>query len=107
MKQDYGENVKGLIRHLGGAGNIRSVTNCMTRLRVVVKDTSPVDEEALRSQEDVMGLVHDRENYIEIVVGPGKSRKYADLCHEMGLSSGAADVSGSSGTPGSGPVSGI
>ena len=102
MKQDYRENVKTLIRFLGGSGNIVSVTNCMTRLRVTVKDASAADEEKLRAQEDVMGLVHDRENDIEIVVGPGKSRKYADLCHEMGLPSGSSEASGSAGTAGFG-----
>ncbi len=102
MKQDYRENVKTLIRFLGGSGNIVSVTNCMTRLRVTVKDASAADEEKLRAQEEVMGLVHDRENDIEIVVGPGKSRKYADLCHEMGLPSGSSEASGSSGTAGFG-----
>lgn len=101
MSQDYRENVQTLIRYLGGAGNIISVTNCMTRLRVVVKDASAADEEKLKAQEDVMGLVHDRENYIEIVVGPGKCRKYADLCHEMGLASGTEEAAGSVGTGGS------
>ena len=101
MNQDYREKVEVLIRALGGVSNILSVTNCMTRLRVVVKDASAADEDEIRSQEDVMGIVHDRENYIEIVVGPGKSRKYADLCREMGLPSGSVEVSGSSGTSGS------
>ena len=101
MKQDYRENVQALIRYLGGAGNIISVTNCMTRLRVVVKNTSAVDEEKLKMQEDVMGLVHDRENYIEIVVGPGKCRKYADLCHEMVPASGSEEASGASVSAGS------
>ena len=69
MKQDYTQQVEAVIRFLGGAGNILSVTNCMTRLRVVVKDAAAVDEEKLRAQEDVMGVLHDRERYIEIVVG--------------------------------------
>ena len=68
---------------------------------MVVKDASAADEEKLKAQEDVMGLVHDRENYIEIVVGPGKCRKYADLCHEMGLASGPMEASGPSMSEGS------
>lgn len=78
-------NAMTMIACLGGKNNIISVTNCMTRLRVTVKDPSKVDEEKLRSQSDVMGLFHERENYYEIVVGPGKSRKYADSFHETDL----------------------
>ncbi|MBR2766159.1 MAG: PTS glucose transporter subunit IIA [Blautia sp.] len=90
MKQDYKENTKNLVIYLGGTDNIVSVTNCMTRLRAEVNDESAVDEEKIRSMEDVMGLVHDRDNYYEIVVGPGKCRRYADQCHEMGLAAGSA-----------------
>ena len=78
MSHEYKEQVEKLIRFLGGTANIRSVSNCMTRLRTEVLDPTRVDEAGLRSLEDVMGLVHDREGFYEIVVGPGKSRKYAD-----------------------------
>ena len=61
----------------------------MTRLRTVVKDDSAVNMEKLRSADDVMGIVHDRERSYEIVVGPGKSRKYADQCREMGITAGS------------------
>ncbi len=106
MSQDYRENVQALIRYLGGGDNIISVTNCMTRLRVVVKDASAADEEKLKAQEDVMGLVHDRENYIEIVVGPGKCRKYADLCREMVPASASEEASGPSVSTGSAAAGG-
>ena len=82
------ENTDRIIRYLGGAGNIVSVNSCMTRLRVSVRDETAVEEEKLRTAEDVLGLVHDREGYYEIVVGPGKARKYADLCRAAGLSAG-------------------
>ena len=86
-----------ILSTLGGADNIREVSNCMTRLRVVVKDESSVDEEALRSLEVVLGLVHDRAFRYEVVVGPGKSRTYADRCKELciGGGSGGAGVLGS------------
>lgn len=77
--------VSEIISALGGGDNIREVSNCMTRLRVVVKNESLVDEEKLRSLETVLGLVHDREFRYEVVVGPGKSRKYADRCKDLGI----------------------
>lgn len=74
-----------IVALLGGAGNIVAVTNCMTRLRVVVKKEDGISEEKLKNTEMVLGLVHDRPCSYEIVVGPGNSRQLADLCHEMGL----------------------
>lgn len=79
------EIVDRLIRQLGGAANIAYVTNCMTRLRIIVREEAYVREEELRSTEKVLGLVHDRPNSYEIVVGPGNSRKFADLCHGRGV----------------------
>lgn len=83
------ESVKQIIEYLGGSQNIISVTNCMTRLRVVTRDEAKVNEAGLKEMTDVLGLVHDRSCSYEIVVGPGKSRKYADLCHDMGLPAAA------------------
>ena len=83
--KDYREKAEQLIKYLGGADNITTVTNCMTRVRVTVLDESLVSEQQLNGMEDVMGIVHDRALSYEIVVGPGKSRKYADECHELGL----------------------
>ena len=102
-KKDNGKNsiymdkAEQLITGLGGMENITSVTNCMTRVRVVVRSEEPVDEAALRALKDVMGIVHDRERYYEIVVGPGKSRKYADQCHELGIPAAADDAGGGAG----------
>ena len=84
MSDEHRSNTDKMIQCLGGLDNIMSVTNCMTRVRAVVRDESLVDEEKIRSVGDVLGLVHDRAQYYEIVVGPGKSRKYADLFREMG-----------------------
>ena len=83
------ETVEQIVEYLGGVQNIVTVTNCMTRLRVVTREEAPVNEAGLREMADVLGLVHDRERSYEVVVGPGRSRKYADLCHGMGLPAAA------------------
>ena len=77
------EQAERIVRHLGGSGNIASFANCMTRLRVTVRSEEPVDEAAIRALSDVLSVVHDRACFYEIVVGPGKSKKYADLCREL------------------------
>ena len=81
------ELVEQIIQFVGGKGNVVGATNCMTRLRLDVKDDSKIDESSLKQIEGVMGIVHDKVNYIEVVVGPGKSRKCADICKEMGITS--------------------
>ena len=87
---DYRENVEKMASSLGGGGNIVNVTNCMTRVRVTVRDDTAVDAAAIDGMDDVLELVHDRDRYYEIVVGPGKSRKYADIFLELGRGTGAS-----------------
>ena len=79
------ELVRQSLENLGGKQNVVSATNCMTRLRIEVKDASKINEEAIKKIEGVLGVVHDRPGYIEIVVGPGKCRKCADICRSMGI----------------------
>lgn len=86
------ELVKQMLEKLGGKDNVRSATNCQTRLRVQVNEDAKIDEAGLKNIEGVLGIVHDRPGYIEVVVGPGKCRKCADICHDMGIASNAADV---------------
>lgn len=84
--------VKIILEKVGGKSNVLAATNCMTRLRIDVKDDSKIQDEALKSIEGVMGIVHDKTGNVEVVVGPGKCRKCADICAAMGIP--AADVSG-------------
>lgn len=64
-----------LIDDFGGSGNLIEVINCMTRVRVKVKDDSKVDYEKIKTREGVMGVVSG--NQIQVVLGPGKSEKVA------------------------------
>lgn len=83
-----------LVQHifagLGGQTNIVCVTTCMTRLRIQVREDNKIQEDALCRVEGVLGVVHDRTGYLEVVVGPGKSRKCADLCAARGIPTAAA-----------------
>ena len=79
------ELVKACFDKLGGRSNVTAATNCMTRLRIHVQDDSKIEDEALKNIEGVLGIVHDNPGDIEIVVGPGKCRKCADICAAMGI----------------------
>ena len=89
--QEMRKNAEAIVRLLGGNANIASFANCMTRLRVTVRSEEPVDETAIRGVADVLSVVHDRPGFYEVVVGPGKSKKYADLCRELCKDAGASE----------------
>lgn len=68
---DTGESIskaQGYLEALGGAKNIAGVTNCMTRLRVDVKDKDIVEDEATFKKHGAFGLVK-RGNNIQIIDG--------------------------------------
>lgn len=59
---------EGYLQALGGKENIENVTNCVTRLRVTVKDPSLVASESVFKKHGALGLVHKNEN-IQIIDG--------------------------------------
>lgn len=70
-----------LVDDFGGSANLIEVINCMTRVRVKVKDSTKVNYGAIKSREGVMGLVEG--DQIQVVLGPGKSEKVAKAMAEM------------------------
>ena len=54
------ELVQSILKGVGGRSNVITATNCMTRLRINVKNDGDINEEALKKIEGVMGIVHDR-----------------------------------------------
>lgn len=82
---NYEELAGNILDHVGTRENVTSVTNCMTRLRIKVRDDSAIDEGALKEIAGVLGVIHDRAGYVEVVVGPGKSSKCGAVLREMGI----------------------
>lgn len=70
-----------LVDDFGGSSNLIEVINCMTRVRVKVKDSRKVNYGAIKSREGVMGLVEG--DQIQVVLGPGKSEKVAKAMAEI------------------------
>jgi PTS system maltose and glucose-specific IIC component len=58
-----------IIDGLGGFGNVEEVNNCITRLRVDVKDMSLVDEAKLKST-GALGIVKPSSTHIHVIYGP-------------------------------------
>lgn len=65
-----------VIAGLGGMANIVVVNNCISRLRVDVKDMSLIDEETLKKTGS-LGIVKTSDTHIQVVYGP-KVEKIAD-----------------------------
>lgn len=71
-----------IIRGLGGAANILDVQNCMTRLRVEMKDGSLVDE-ALLKDTGCLGIVKGDDTHIQIVYGTSVVMIKNAVSHEL------------------------
>ncbi len=81
-----------LVDLLGGKDNVEKAANCMTRLRVTVKDEKLVNAPEIKKTEGVLGIVTDG-NSFQVVLGPGKAKKITDICtEELGLPKAAVDL---------------
>lgn len=78
---DYNQVGSAIVKHCGGLLNLQHVTNCMTRVRMTIGDRSQVDIAALKSIDGVLGVVED--DTLQVIVGPGKSTKVADVINDM------------------------
>ena len=71
-----------LIKNLGGAENILSATNCMTRLRVQTADKNKISADAIKNLEEVSG-VYDAGAEFQIILGPGKATNITNSVNEI------------------------
>lgn len=65
---------KEIYKQIGGSGNADKVYNCMTRVRIDIRDDSRVNMDGLKGVDGVMGVVEDGST-LQIVVGPGTAAK--------------------------------
>ncbi|MGL4589792.1 MAG: PTS N-acetylmuramic acid transporter subunit IIBC [Mycoplasmatales bacterium] len=71
---DYNQIIKDVIELVGGESNISRHTNCITRLRVTVKDVNRVDVAKLKDIEGILG-VNENGQEMQLIFGPGKVAK--------------------------------
>ena len=82
--KDYTNLAKQLIQDVGGEKNIRSITHCMTRLRLQLIDESIVDDKLVSSREGVVTVVKSGGQY-QIVIGNHVSNVYRAIIKNGGL----------------------
>ncbi|MDR2347472.1 MAG: PTS transporter subunit EIIC [Bifidobacteriaceae bacterium] len=67
----------GILDATGGAANVSSFTNCMTRLRLELIDPAKADIDAIKDLDGVIGVVPSG-TQLQIVVGPGHAARLRD-----------------------------
>lgn len=76
MKQK--ELAKFILEKVGGVENVEVCTHCATRLRFVLRDKTKVDENSLRENPGVLGVV-DRSGQYQIIIGGDVERVYNEV----------------------------
>lgn len=74
----YEYMAKKVLQNVGGKENLVDYENCMTRLRLVVKDASVVDEEKIK-QTGAHGVVKIDNEHVQVVIGPEVSNVYQEF----------------------------
>ena len=67
---------------IGGNENVIKCGNCMTRLRLTLKNDSLADRDSIKRIAGVMGLVESDDQF-QIVLGPGKAQTAAEMMNNM------------------------
>jgi len=66
--KDYNGIAKIILEGLGGSANVASFDNCVTRLRVEVKDYTAVNEKTIKSA-GISGVIRPSKTSVQVVVG--------------------------------------
>ena len=71
------ERISELVRNLGGADNFIEVGNCVTRLRLTLKDSSKINSDELKKL-GVFGVVSKGKG-VQVIVGTGAEHIANDI----------------------------
>jgi PTS system arbutin/cellobiose/salicin-specific IIC component len=78
MAKDYALIAKTITENLGTISNIESVTHCMTRLRVSLKDDSKVNVDEIKKINGVIGYVNQGGQH-QVIIGNNVSYVYKEV----------------------------
>ena len=78
----YGEEVtelgRAIMEALGGRENILEIDNCISRLRLVLKDTAVVDDSSLKKTGS-LGIIRINESNMQVVYGAKVEKAASEL----------------------------
>ena len=58
-----------ILEGLGGSANVKSVDNCITRLRLEINDDNKIDEAKIKSS-GAAGIIRPGKGNIQVIIGP-------------------------------------
>ncbi len=101
ISQHQGNSMANKIEHLeilakeiekqaGGFENVATLTHCMTRIRLILKDNTKFNAEALKGVEGVKGVVFNGEQH-QVIVGMGTAAKVFSVMNKRMQQSGTQD----------------
>ena len=82
-----------IVKNVGGAGNVASLSHCITRLRFKLKDESKANDEAMKTTEGVVTLVKSGGQY-QVVIGNHVPDVYTDVNDLIGTPEASDDGKG-------------
>lgn len=88
-KKDYAAMARGIVAKAGGEGNIVSATHCMTRLRLVLRDTAKFDTDGVKAVPGVLNVIIQNGEY-QVVIGQDVPDLYAEIQKFEGIKAGGA-----------------
>ena len=65
---DFTEVAKIILEGVGGKGNVKTISNCITRLRLEINDYTKVDEKKIKSA-GVAGVIRPSKTDVQVIVG--------------------------------------
>lgn len=65
---DYTQVAKVILEGVGGKGNVASIDNCITRLRLEIKDYTLVNEKKIK-EAGVAGVIRPSKTAVQVIVG--------------------------------------
>lgn len=77
-------DVTKIIELIGGKDNIESATHCITRLRLILKDQSKVNDKELEKVDIVQGTFLAGGQF-QIVIGPSVPKVYDEFIKQTGV----------------------
>ena len=79
-----------IVKSVGGAANIESLSHCATRLRFQLRDASGVQQSVVEAVPGVMGAVPQAGDRFQVVIGGGVQNVYNDIMTLPGMATAAA-----------------
>lgn len=65
---DYTAVAKAVLEGVGGKENVKSIDNCITRLRLEIKDYTKVDEKKIK-EAGVAGVIRPSKTAVQVIIG--------------------------------------